>query len=99
MLVPLPSDHFDIQFPSSGRGLFPKGCPNQWGLGDEVWGALYGGIDKEEQCHDGPKELLEGCLFRFGSWWKNAQNPHAQYKRVACPSALTGISKCKRSDE
>jgi hypothetical protein len=83
----------------SGRGLFPDGCINQWGVEDKVWGGPYGGVNTMEECLKGPASLHPGCEFRFGSWWQNANNPHADFKRVSCPKVITDITGCKRFDD
>ena len=83
----------------SGRGLYPDGCINQWGVEDKVWGGPYGGVNTKEECLRGPASLHPGCEFRFGSWWQNADNPHADFKRVSCPKVMTDITGCKRFDD
>ncbi len=39
----LGENHFDIQMPGGGVGLF-NGCAPQWGAPDAGWGDRYGGV-------------------------------------------------------
>jgi len=97
----LSGNHFDLMIPGGGEGLF-NGCTPQWGstLGsNSVWGAQYGGVSSASQCSAFPKDLQSGCLWRFNSAFKNADNPNANFKRVPCPSVLTDKSGCVRADD
>jgi len=97
--VDLGPNHFDLMMPASGMGIFNEGCPAQWRAhSNSVWGARYGGISSRSQCDALPRELASGCHFRF-DWFKNADNPHANFERVSCPAALTEVSKCKQNDD
>lgn len=106
--------HFDLQIPGGGLGIFngcaatttPKkepacslsSCPAQFSQAYNVWGKRYGGVTASSGCSSLPAALQSGCQWRFGSF-KNADNPGVKYKRIACPTKLTDISKCKRVDD
>ncbi|KAJ1518777.1 hypothetical protein ONE63_011613 [Megalurothrips usitatus] len=96
----LGNNHFDLQLPAGGLGIFDQGCPKQWPKTPvSAWGARYGGISNVNQCAALPKDLSGSpCKFRF-TWFKNADNPQANFERVPCPAAITSISKCKRNDD
>jgi hypothetical protein len=91
----LGSNHFDIQIPGGGLGIF-NGCTPQWGAPSDGWGSRYGGVSSKEECSQLPKELQPGCEFRFG-WFKNADNPSVSFKEVTCPTELTSKSGCTRN--
>lgn len=92
------SNHFDLQIPASGMGIFTQGCPNQWHVDASLLGKQYGGVDSADQCAGIPAALKPGCDFRF-KWFQNADNPGATFERVPCPDAITKISNCKRADD
>ncbi|KAE8749133.1 endo-beta-1,4-glucanase variant 1 [Frankliniella occidentalis] len=95
----LGNNHFDLMMPAGGEGIFTQGCPKQWpAYPNSVWGDQYGGISYRNQCDALPSKLVNGCRFRF-DWFKAANNPHAKFERIACPSILSSISHCKRSDD
>jgi hypothetical protein len=85
------SNHFDLAIPDGGVGLF-DGCSHQFGPGYKV-GARYGGASSN-QC----SSLQQGCGFRWGSWWRGANNPTATFVKTACPAELQARSGCARSD-
>lgn len=89
--------HFDIQMPGGGVGIF-NGCSSQFKSPTDGWGDRYGGIHKQAECKNLPKELQAGCNFRF-NWFKNADNPKMHYERVKCPSKIVQLSGCQRSDD
>ncbi|CAH1128436.1 unnamed protein product [Ceutorhynchus assimilis] len=39
----LSSNHFDIQIPGGGVGIFTRGCSTQWNAPQSGWGQQYGG--------------------------------------------------------
>ena len=93
----LGQNHFDLQIPGGGVGIF-NGCKPQWGAGDKGWGDQYGGVSSASQCSTLPAKLQPGCNFRFG-WFKNADNPNMNFKRVKCPAEIIARSNCVRYDE
>ncbi|KAG9511144.1 hypothetical protein GZH46_00292, partial [Fragariocoptes setiger] len=93
----LEKNHFDIQIPGGGVGIF-NGCSTQYGTNADGWGARYGGISNESQCRNLPAELQAGCHFRF-KWFANADNPSMSFKRVRCPAKIVAASGCQRADD
>ena len=90
----LGANHFDLQVPGGGVGLF-NGCTAQWGAPADGWGLRYGGIQSLSDCNSLPAPLQAGCKFRFG-WFKNADNPLMTFKEVTCPSELVSRTGCSR---
>lgn len=90
----LGENHFDIQMPGGGVGIF-DGCTPQWGA---LAGAQYGGISSQSECNSYPELLKDGCNWRF-DWFQNADNPDFTFEQVQCPKALTDITGCKRTDD
>lgn len=90
----LSNNHFDIQMPGGGVGLF-NGCIPEFG---GIPGQQYGGVSSRAECDQMPELLKDGCYWRF-DWFKNADNPDFNFKQVRCPSQLTSISKCVRNDD
>ncbi|OUM61087.1 glycoside hydrolase family 45 protein, partial [Piromyces sp. E2] len=88
----LSSNHFDIQIPGGGVGVF-NGCQKQWNTSENGWGERFGGISSRSECSSLPKELQDGCFWRF-DWFKNADNPEVVFERVQCPVELTSKSGC-----
>jgi len=91
----LGQNHFDIQIPGGGVGLF-NGCKPQWGAPDNGWGAQYGGVSSEAECQQLPAQIRDGCIWRF-QWFQNADNPSVDFQQVACPAELTQRSLCSRT--
>ncbi|KAI8631565.1 glycoside hydrolase family 45 protein [Xylariaceae sp. FL1651] len=93
----LGSNQFDILMPGGGVGIF-DGCKAEFG--QSLPGQQYGGVSSRADCDAAsmPAELRAGCYWRF-DWFESADNPGVSFKQVACPSALTAISGCKRSDD
>jgi hypothetical protein len=87
----LGQSHFDLQIPGGGLGIF-DGCSPQFGYWNG--GARYGGVGSADQCGHLPAALQAGCHWRFNDF-KNADNPNAYFKRVACPSVLTDRTGCR----
>jgi len=92
----LGENHFDIQMPGGGLGIF-DGCTPQWGNAS-AWGERYGGLKSADGCSALPKELQEGCKWRF-EWFQNADNPGVTFERVQCPKELTDITGCIPRDD
>jgi len=90
-------NHFDLQIPGGGVGIF-NGCQNQWGTGGDGWGQRYGGVGSRAECSQLPTQLQAGCHWRF-DWFQNADNPTMNLRRVKCPAEITQKSKCQRNDE
>jgi hypothetical protein len=93
----LGENHFDLQIPGGGVGLF-NGCKPQWGAPDQGWGAQYGGVSSLAECDQLPAQIRDGCKWRFG-WFQNADNPSMSFVRVKCPAELTSKSACNRKDD
>ncbi|KAK4443497.1 RlpA-like double-psi beta-barrel-protein domain-containing protein-containing protein [Podospora aff. communis PSN243] len=90
----LGSNHFDLNIPGGGVGLF-DGCRPQFG---GLPGAQYGGISNQGQCSSFPAALKPGCNWRF-EWFNNADNPNFTFQQVQCPAELVAKSGCKRADD
>ncbi|KAJ4294714.1 Endoglucanase 5A [Collariella sp. IMI 366227] len=90
----LGSNHFDLQIPGGGVGIF-DGCSPQFG---GLPGARYGGVSSRSECDSFPAALKPGCLWRF-DWFKNADNPNFTFRQVQCPAELIARTGCKRSDD
>jgi len=90
----LGSNHFDLQIPGGGVGIF-NGCQSQWNSPADGWGSRYGGVSSLAECSQLPAQLQEGCKFRFG-WFKNADNPTMNFKLVTCPAEIVNRSGCQR---
>ncbi|KAK4213908.1 family 45 putative glycoside hydrolase [Rhypophila decipiens] len=90
----LGSNHFDINMPGGGVGLF-DGCKPQFG---GLPGAQYGGISSISQCSSFPSALQAGCRWRF-EWFQNADNPNFTFQQVQCPAELVAKTGCKRADD
>ncbi|KAK4225982.1 RlpA-like double-psi beta-barrel-protein domain-containing protein-containing protein [Podospora fimiseda] len=90
----LGTNHFDLNMPGGGVGLF-DGCRPQFG---GLPGATYGGISDRSQCASFPNALKPGCEWRF-DWFKNADNPDFTFTQVQCPSELVARTGCKRADD
>jgi hypothetical protein len=88
----LGENHFDLQIPGGGQGLF-QGCLAQYKV--YKGGELYGGVKDKRQCAQLPVRQRKGCLWRF-EWFENSDNPKARAREVMCPKKLTDISKCVR---
>ncbi|KAI6198765.1 Aurora kinase [Aphelenchoides besseyi] len=79
----LGANHFDLQIPGGGVGLF-NGCRAQWNSPPDGWGEKYGGVSSAKECCQLPRALRPGCKWRFG-WFKNAANPAMKFERIPCP--------------
>ncbi|GMF07584.1 unnamed protein product [Ambrosiozyma monospora] len=93
----LGSNQFDLALPGGGGGIYSDGCSNEFGSGYS-WGEQYGGVSAESDCSNLPTALQAGCEFRF-DWFENADNPTVDFEQVVCPSTLTSLSGCSRTDE
>lgn len=93
----LGSNHFDIQIPGGGFGIF-DGCTKQWGASEATWGARYGGVMTAKiSCSGLPSQLKAGCEWQNEHW---GNNPSIEsFWRVKCPATLTSKSACRRTDE
>ncbi|CAF3742553.1 unnamed protein product [Rotaria sp. Silwood1] len=91
----LGENHFDLQMPGGGVGIF-DGCSSQFpDVSKPLWGQQYGGISQRSQCNNLPAVLRSGCFWRF-DWFQNADNPKMNFKEVSCPAALTANTQCVR---
>jgi len=91
----LGENHFDIQMPGGGLGLF-DGCSTQFNTdAPKLWGERYGGLTSEDGCANLPKILQPGCHWRF-DWFENADNPAMEFEEVECPAELIKITGCAR---
>jgi len=93
----LSSNHFDIQIPGGGVGIF-NGCTSQYGAPADGWGSRYGGVSSAGECSQLPSVLQPGCNFRFG-WFSNADNPPMTMTRTVCPKSIVAKTGCRRSDD
>ncbi|KAJ8967910.1 hypothetical protein NQ317_018830, partial [Molorchus minor] len=89
----LVQNHFDIEMPGGGVGIFNMGCIRQWGAPEDGWGERYGGVTSEEGCDDLPEVLQEGCRYRF-EWMNGVPNPNVTFYQVECPQQLIDITGC-----
>jgi len=90
----LGTNHFDLNIPGGGVGLF-DGCTRQFG---GLPGAQYGGISSRSECASFPAGLQPGCHWRF-DWFQNADNPDFTFQQVQCPAELVARTGCRRSDD
>jgi len=93
----LNSNHFDIQLPGGGVGIY-NGCTDQYGAPADGWGSRYGGVSSASDCSTLPSQLQSGCNFRF-NWYENADNPSVSISQVQCPNSIVAITSCRRADE
>jgi hypothetical protein len=92
-------NQFDLFIPGGGVGDL-NACSDQYGAPSDGWGISYGGILEEKGCESiNEDDRKEGCKFRFGSFFKGADNPNMKFQRVKCPSWHTDTTGCKRNDE
>ncbi|CAF1102542.1 unnamed protein product [Rotaria sp. Silwood1] len=89
----LGNNHFDLQMPGGGVGLF-DGCSRQF-PGSYSWGQTYGGVSQRSNCSGLPAVLQTGCYWRF-DWFMGADNPTMSFKQVSCPAELTSKTQCIR---
>jgi len=89
----LAHNQFDIAIPGGGQGIF-SGCARQYP--GYAGGKQYGGVTKAGECHKLPPAMQAGCQWRFGDWWRNADNPQVLFHETNCPIELTTISGCQR---
>ena len=90
----LGSNHFDLNMPGGGVGIF-DGCSPQFG---GLAGQRYGGVSSRSECDSFPAALKPGCYWRF-DWFKNADNPNFTFRQVQCPAELVARTGCRRSDD
>ncbi|KAF2249421.1 glycoside hydrolase family 45 protein [Trematosphaeria pertusa] len=90
----LGENHFDLQIPGSGMGLFTDACAKQF---PGVWlGEQYGGYSNRDDCNRLPEgNFRNGCFWRF-DWFQNANNPTMDFKEVQCPQAMIDRTGCGR---
>ncbi|XP_072379452.1 endoglucanase-like [Diabrotica undecimpunctata] len=87
-------NHFDIALPGGGVGIFTEGCHDQWNAPWSGWGDQYGGVGSKADCNTLPKELQQGCTFRF-DFFENANNPKVHFEQVECPAEIVAKSGCQ----
>ncbi|KAF3942437.1 Endoglucanase-5 [Dactylella cylindrospora] len=91
----LGSNHFDIQIPGGGFGIFDA-CTRQFpGTPASNWGQRYGGVSSRDQCNGLPSVMQPGCFWRF-DWFAGSDNPDVNFVEVRCPSQISSISGCSR---
>jgi hypothetical protein len=90
----LGSNHFDLNIPGGGVGIFDGCSPQFGGLG----GQRYGGVSSRSECDSFPEALKPGCYWRF-DWFKNADNPNFTFRQVQCPAELVARTGCRRDDD
>jgi hypothetical protein len=88
------ANQFDLQIPGGGVGMY-NGCSSQWGASNNGWGQRYGGVGSRQECNALPKQIRDGCYFRF-DWFKGADNPTMTYSKVKCPAELVAATGCSR---
>ena len=83
----------------NGNYIYQYGAPAHNGYN---WGPKEnqnrGGVTSRAACDTLPLPIRDGCYWRF-DWFKNADNPNVNFRRVKCPIQLTNRSLCKRSDD
>jgi hypothetical protein len=89
----LDQNHFDIAMPGGGVGMFPQGCRKQFN--GAYMGNDYGGYTHPNDCWNLPERYREGCWWRW-NWFKNADNPTAEFVEVSCPQAMIDRTGCGR---
>lgn len=89
----LKQNHFDIEMPGGGVGLYPLGCVRQWNASSTGWGDRYGGVHTKKECAQLPAALQKGCEFRF-DFMEGVPNPDVSFYQVKCPPELTAITGC-----
>jgi hypothetical protein len=94
----LSGNHFDIQIPGGGFGIF-NGCASQFpSTPASNWGAQYGGISSQSQCSGLPAALQPGCNWRW-TWYLGADNPNMLLTRTVCPKSIVAKTGCQRTDD
>ncbi|CAG9760808.1 unnamed protein product [Ceutorhynchus assimilis] len=88
-------NHFDIQIPGGGVGVFNQGCHKQWNAPWDGWGKRYGGVGLERECDQLPWQLRDGCKFRW-RFLQGADNPDVDFEQVGCPNELVSRTNCKK---
>ncbi|KAK6540504.1 hypothetical protein TWF694_009294 [Orbilia ellipsospora] len=76
---------------------YASGCATEFGA-SPIFGKQNNGVLTRDQCDYLPDSLKPGCQWRF-DWFLNANKPNVTWKRVPCPTELTDITGCIRSDE
>jgi hypothetical protein len=94
----LGAGHFDLEIPGGGVGIY-NGCTSQWGAPSGGWGLQYGGVSSASGCSSLPAQLQPGCYWRFGSWFKGADNPTMTFTRVRCNPWFSHMTGSIRSDD
>lgn len=87
----LHQNQFDLAIPGAGVGKYTLGCQTQWNAPQDGWGRRYGGVTSEAECAKLPKQLQQGCKFRFE--WKMPTN--FTFVQVKCPAELVKLSGCE----
>ena len=90
----LGNNHFDLNMPGGGVGIFDGCSPQVGGLA----GQRYGGVSSRSECDSFPAALKPGCYWRF-DWFKNADNPTFSFRQVQCPAELVARTGCRRADD
>uniref|UniRef100_A0A6P7GEB1 cellulase n=1 Tax=Diabrotica virgifera virgifera TaxID=50390 RepID=A0A6P7GEB1_DIAVI len=89
----LASNHFDLQIPGGGVGIWNHGCDAQWGAGENGWGRRYDGVSSLEECCLLPEVLQPGCRFRF-QFMEGVYRPNVTFQEVQCPAELIAVTAC-----
>ncbi|KAK2765142.1 hypothetical protein FQN54_008841 [Arachnomyces sp. PD_36] len=91
------ANRFSLAVPG-GNTSYANACSKQYGVEESVFGVENKGVESRKDCDALPEALREGCYWRF-DWFKNADRPDVDYKRVPCPETLTSRTGCIRDDE
>nr|XP_023029514.1 endoglucanase-like isoform X2 [Leptinotarsa decemlineata] len=86
------ANQFDLALPGGGVGI-NNGCISQWNAPPDGWGKRYGGVDTEAECDQLPRQLQDGCRFRF-EFMESVSNPSVNFVQVECPKEIVDRSHC-----
>lgn len=89
----LKANQFNLALPGGGVDNEPIGCTKQWHAPADGWGDRHGGVHTEAQCNNLPKDLQQGCKFRF-EFLEGVNDTSISYAQVKCPHEITKITGC-----
>ncbi|XP_023029510.2 endoglucanase isoform X3 [Leptinotarsa decemlineata] len=85
-------NQFDLALPGTGVGI-NNGCISQWNAPPDGWGKRYGGIGTKAECAQLPRQLQDGCRFRF-EFMESVPVPKVNFVQVECPKEIVDRSHC-----
>jgi hypothetical protein len=91
------SNRFSLAIPG-GNTTSEDACAKQFSVSQSVFGDTNRGVQSKDDCARLPASLRDGCEWRF-DWFQDALYPNATFTRVVCPSDLTEMTGCTRSDD